>query len=119
MDMSNRTVFNNLYRSTDEFIRYLSSLKLTEAEAQKSDDRSNIESVIKSTIGYDAVHRQVFTALVEVFTKELLLITPENQLDFESLSIRLLPKNKTLERRRINYRCKHILFISPILKSRI
>lgn len=83
MDMSNRTVFNNLYRSTDEFIRYLSSLKLTEAEAQKSDDRTNIESVIKSTIGYDAVHRQVFTALVEVFTKELLLITPENQVDFE------------------------------------
>jgi hypothetical protein len=83
MDMSNRTVFNNLYRSTDEFIKYLSSLKLTEAEAKKSDDRKNIESVIKSTIGYDAVHRQVFTALVEVFTKELLLITPENQVDFE------------------------------------
>ena len=90
MDSKNRATFDYLYRSTDEFIRHLASLKLTDAKAKKDDDKSNIENVIKNTIGYEAVHRQVFTALVEVFVKEILLITPEDQVEFEQRESRAL-----------------------------
>lgn len=78
MNSGNRELFyNECYQSTDRFLTYLASIRLETASATNPTDKDNIDRVIQESISFIKLDHIVFSSLVDVFTKLLLLDTPE------------------------------------------